>query len=786
MTSTSQEQTGAERVVRVGLIGCGKMGLQHLKAITATPGATRGRRRRSGGRSARRCSRCCRPTRAFCATRGELLEDVRPDVVHIVTPPATHAALARQRARGRLPRLRREAVHADPGRGRERLRARRRARPEGVRRPSVPVRGARRSPRSRRWRRIGRVVHIESYFSFKTVRRTITPGRSGQGHPAARGLSAGRAAARRRRAGPTRASRSPALDVRRDGDVYALVRLGDVTGVAHRHAQRPARRAVPAHRRHQRLAPRRLHHRLADAAGRTGDGPGRAVHAVPARAADADGRDARLRAADLRPADVVSRAADALLERFYDSIAARHSRRRSRRSRSSTPSTSASASASALDAASASGARRRACGCVEREAALPPLAPARPLVLVTGGTGLLGRRVAEELRYAGYPGPRRWRGGCRALASAGARRRVRRRPIWRAALDAAVVDGVGFVVHCAAETAGGKDDHQRNSIDATRHVFEAAARAGVAQVVHISSLAVLKPGREVGGPARRADAGRRRPPAPRARTCGARPNPRALVAASWRASWASPIKIIRPGPLVDYAAFQPPGRLGRELGPLFVAIGGKRTPLSVCDVGTAARVIRSYVEDFDSAPPIAQPGRSAAADAPRSRPAAARAAPRPEGAVVSGLAAAADVGPAEAGAAAGARLERADRRLRGIRQRALPSPTVAAAVIERAGPSSMTAGAAGPCPTRRLTPRRRVPARYSCATPNRGSTATASHDGWRRSPILSGWSSSRRKPIRGGCGSSVKRSASAGCACWTWRPSASITASRSHVRTRPG
>ena len=40
MTSTSQEQTGAERVVRVGLIGSGKMGLQHLKAITATPGAT--------------------------------------------------------------------------------------------------------------------------------------------------------------------------------------------------------------------------------------------------------------------------------------------------------------------------------------------------------------------------------------------------------------------------------------------------------------------------------------------------------------------------------------------------------------------------------------------------------------------------------------------------------------------------------------------------------------------------------------------------------------------------
>ena len=50
-------------------------------------------------------------------------------------------------------------------------------------------------------------------------------------------------------------------------------------------------------------------------------------------------------------------------------------------------------------------------------------------------------------------------------------------------------DGVGTVVHCAAETAGGKDDHQRNSIDATRRVIEVAAHAGVRRVVHISSIA---------------------------------------------------------------------------------------------------------------------------------------------------------------------------------------------------------------------------------------------------------------------------------------------------------
>lgn len=64
------------------------------------------------------------------------------------------------------------------------------------------------------------------------------------------------------------------------------------------------------------------------------------------------------------------------------------------------------------------------------------------------------------------------------------------------------------------------------------------------------------------------------------------------------------VKVLRPGPLVDFGAYSPPGRLGREVGPWYVAIGGRTSPLSVLDVGTGARVIRSYVEDFASSPPV--------------------------------------------------------------------------------------------------------------------------------------------------------------------------------------
>lgn len=158
------------------------------------------------------------------------------------------------------------------------------------------------------------------------------------------------------------------------------------------------------------------------------------------------------------------------------------------------------------------------------------------------------------------------------------------------------------MVHCAAETSGGKDDQKRNSIDATRHVLEAAKAAGVERCIHVSSLGVLKTGREVGGPLDEAtpvDAGNlKRGPYVWGKAESE------MLAQKLGRELGLQVKVLRPGPLVDFTAFEPPGRLGRELGSVFVAIGGRRSPLSVCDVTTAAQVIRSYAEDFNAAPPL--------------------------------------------------------------------------------------------------------------------------------------------------------------------------------------
>ena len=228
----------------------------------------------------------------------------------------------------------------------------------------------------------------------------------------------------------------------------------------------------------------------------------------------------------------------------------------------------------------------------------PPVHPSRPRVLVTGGTGQLGRRVAQELGDAGF--------AVRVVARRAPAYSVRLPGVEYVAgdltrpIDAAVTEGIGVIVHCAAETAGGRADHERNSIAATRHVIEAAARAG-AKVVHVSSLAVLAPAgrRRLLDESSPVDAG----------NLGRGPYvwgkaESELLAQRLGQELQVPLAVVRPGPLVDSDAFQAPGRLGREVGPVFVAVGGRRTPLDVCDVGNAARVIRSYVEDFDAAPAI--------------------------------------------------------------------------------------------------------------------------------------------------------------------------------------
>jgi predicted dehydrogenase/nucleoside-diphosphate-sugar epimerase len=583
--------TQENRTLRVGLVGCGKMGLHHLKAISrasratvvgiadplADPEALQG---------------LVPPDVRIVPDVGALLAEARPDVVHVVTPPQTHAAIAgalieagvhvyvekpfatsKVEAQGLLSLAAEHGVQVCAGH--QNL----------FERPAILAR--------EQIGTLGRVVHIESFFSFRQVRRTITPVDQVMDilphavYPLVDQMRAG--------TGLYDAPIAVAgLDVRTSGDVYALLRLGDCTGVLLvTLSGRPIEQYQTIVGTNGMM---RADYVTGSVTRLLGPGTGPGILLTPYRRAWQT-----LKGATRNVAGIVFGRHSSypglteLVKRFYESIT----------SRSTNPMTPQSI-VDTVDICEQVGAALARVEEQTQSAALarleslgsrmPP--PAHGIVLVTGGTGLLGRRVVEELRYAGYP----VRTVSRRMPPPSARVPGVQYVVADLArgLTADAFDGVESIVHCAAETAGGRSEQQRNSITATRLLIEGGAAAGVKVLVHISSLAVIKPGNgRMVDETTPVDASNLE----RGPYVWGKAESEVLARQLGRERGIQ-VKVIRPGPLVDYAAFHPPGRLGREVGPWYVAIGGRGTPLSVLDVATGARVIRSYVDDFASAPDV--------------------------------------------------------------------------------------------------------------------------------------------------------------------------------------
>ena len=225
--------------------------------------------------------------------------------------------------------------------------------------------------------------------------------------------------------------------------------------------------------------------------------------------------------------------------------------------------------------------------------------PERPLAVLTGASGFFGREIARELTRRGF----RVRGIGRSDRPEGDHIAEWVQADLSKGVPAGALDHAAVVVHAAAETAGGRDAHQRNTVDVTKDLLSAMAVARVRRLVLVSSVIVLEPPSSIG---ERQD--ERTPLAQRPERLGAytwgKCVAEQLVAAAHEAGTVE-ARIVRPAALIDWEHIELPGLVGRRLfGNWHLGLGRPGLPFAVCEVSRAAAVVAWCAEPFASAPPV--------------------------------------------------------------------------------------------------------------------------------------------------------------------------------------
>ena len=594
--------TATAKKIRVGLLGAGKMALHHAKAIHMREDA-RLVAVADPAISSRECFMEIEQDVEICSGAEELFDHIKPDVVHICTPPETHVPLARL-ALQRGSHVYVEKPFAPSKREAVELIALAKDNGLGVCAGHQLLFEFPALKAEEHLRKLGRLVHIESYFSFKPVRHS-KDGRTAISpleqlvdilpHPVYLLLHF----LKKNSTKDGDPVEIRALEARASGSVHGILRRGETTGnLIVTLEGRPIESYIKIIGTNGCM--------FADfVRGSVIVLPGPGVSSI-----------SKILNPYRQSWQMFSGTTRALFRRvsrkqksypgLFEIIGNFYERLRSGQHDSADYSSIIETVAICEEIGKKLEiAEREENSLLEKdhdrlESMLFPPDRSRGGVLVTGGTGFLGKAVASELRKSHW------------LTRVVARKIplvANRIPgVEYAAADLAenispeIFRDISIVVHCAAETGGGKEAHKRNSVGATRNLIEAMNRTGVKKLIHISSIAVLKTSREIGIPvdenAPLVNEDDDRGPY----VCGKAMSER--LAKDMGTRLGIEIHVIRPGPLVDYNAFEAPGRLGREVGPLFIYFGNGKSKMSICNVQTAAKVIRKYVEDFDSMPPV--------------------------------------------------------------------------------------------------------------------------------------------------------------------------------------
>ena len=222
-----------------------------------------------------------------------------------------------------------------------------------------------------------------------------------------------------------------------------------------------------------------------------------------------------------------------------------------------------------------------------------------PLAVLTGAGGFFGRAISRELARRGF----RVRGIGRSERPDTPYVHEWVRADLANEIGSDALAGATVVVHAAAETAGGFDAHERNTIGATRELLRAMAAAGVRRLVQISSISVLRPPRPFWE--RQTES---TPLAERSERlgpytwgkCGAE-----QLVANAVTRGEIEARIVRPAALIDWSNIELPGLIGRRLfNRWHLGLGRPGLPFAACDVSTAAAAVAWCADRFSETPSV--------------------------------------------------------------------------------------------------------------------------------------------------------------------------------------
>jgi nucleoside-diphosphate-sugar epimerase len=219
--------------------------------------------------------------------------------------------------------------------------------------------------------------------------------------------------------------------------------------------------------------------------------------------------------------------------------------------------------------------------------------------VVTGAAGFFGRAISRELARRGF----RVRGIGRSERPDDPHVHEWVRADLAEGLAPGALAGAAVVVHAAAETAGGFEAHEHNTVGTTRQLLRAMAAAEARQLVYVSSISVLRPPRPFWERQTEQTPLAARPERLGPYTWGKCAAEELVAAAQGQGEIEA--RIIRPAALIDWEYIELPGLLGRRLfGRWQLGLGRPGLPIAACDVGRAAAAVAWCADHFSEAPAI--------------------------------------------------------------------------------------------------------------------------------------------------------------------------------------